>query len=41
MHTDNKKNLGLGDSPTGLHDTSITAEAKYSINFTESEKDLL
>ena len=34
-----KKFLVLGESPTqGLDDTSATAGAKYSINFTESRK---
>ena len=40
VHADNKKKkdiLFLGGSlAQGLHDTTITAEAKYSINFTES-----
>ena len=38
VHVDNKKKdiLILGDGPTqGLHDTTLTAEKKYSINFTE------
>ena len=31
--------LALGEGPTqGLDDTSLTAEAKYPINFTDSEK---
>ena len=37
MHVDNKNKyiLVLGESPTqGLDGTTITAEAKYSINFT-------
>ena len=44
MHIDNKKKdiLVLGEGPTqGLGDTTITAEAKYSINFTELEKRFL
>ena len=39
MHADNRKTdtLIIGESPTyGLDDTTITAEAKYSINFTRS-----
>ena len=39
VHFDNKENniLTLGDGPTqGLDDTTLTAEAKYSINFTQS-----
>ena len=39
VHVDNKENniLTLGDGPTqGLDDTTLTAEAKYSINFTQS-----
>ena len=41
MHVDDKKRdiLVLGKGPTqGLDNTAITAEAKYSINFTESGK---
>ena len=41
VHTDDKKKniLVLSEGPTqGLDDTSITAEAKYYINFTESRK---
>ena len=41
MHIDgrNKNILVLGEGPTeGLGDATITAEAKYLINFTESEK---
>ena len=37
VHVNNKKkdNLILGEVPTqGLDDTTLTAEAKYSINFT-------
>ena len=31
--------LALGEKPTqGLYDTTITAEAKYSINSTRSKK---
>ena len=38
VHVDNKKKdiLILGEGPThGLYDTTLTAEKKYSINFTE------
>ena len=41
MHVDNKKNhiLVLGEGPAQrLYNTAITAEAKNSINFTESKK---
>ena len=41
VHIDgrNKNILVLGEGPTqGLEDATITAEAKYPINFTESEK---
>ena len=41
MHVDNKgKHIFiLGEGPTqGLDDTTLTAEAKYSINFTQSGK---
>ena len=41
MHVDIKKKdtLVLGEGPTqGLDDTTITAEAKYPIDFTESRK---
>ena len=41
VYTDNKKKniLALSEGPTqGLDDTSIKAEAKYFINFTESGK---
>ena len=41
VHSDNKKKIILvsGEDPTQrLDDNSITAEAKYSINFTESGK---
>ena len=41
MHTDNKKKdiLVLGERPTqGLDDTMITTEAKYSINFSRSNR---
>ena len=37
VHTDNKNKdiLILGKGPTqGLGDTTLTAEAKYSVNFT-------
>ena len=39
LHVDNKTKdiLALSNGPTqGLDDTSITAEAKYPINFTQS-----
>ena len=41
VHGDNKEKniLALGEVPTQrLDDTTITKEAKYSINFTESRK---
>ena len=41
VHVDNKKHdiLILGESPTqGLDGTTLTAEKKYSINFTVSRK---
>ena len=41
MHVDNKTKdiLALSNGPTqGLDDASITAEAKYPINFTQSGK---
>ena len=41
MHIDNKGRdiLILGDGPTqGLDDTMLTAEAIYSINFTQSNR---
>ena len=44
MHTDNKKDfLDLGKIPTdGLDNTTITAQARYSVNIKKSrEKDLL
>ena len=40
-HIENKGKyiFSLGEGPTqGLHDTSLTAEAKYPINFTQSRK---
>ena len=43
VHVDNKKKyiLILGETPTqGLDDKTLTAEKKYSINFTESRKKL-
>ena len=43
VHADNKEKdiLALGEVPTqGLDDTTLTAEAKYPINFTESGKSL-
>ena len=37
--TDTRKKMSFGECPAqGLDDTSITAEAKFSINFTESGK---
>ena len=41
VHIDNKKNgiLILGKGPTqGLDDTTLTAEAQYSINFSKSNR---
>ena len=41
VHIDNKEKdiLILGEGPTqGLDDTTLTAESKYSINFTQSRK---
>ena len=41
VHVDNKKKdiLILGEDPTqGLDGTTLTAEKKYSINFTENHK---
>ena len=39
VHTDTRKKISFGECPAqGLDDTSITAEAKFSINFTESGK---
>ena len=41
VHIDNKNKdiLILGEWPTqGLHDTTLTAEAQYPINFTQSGK---
>ena len=39
VHFDNKNILILGEGPTqGLGDTTLTAEAKYPINFTKSER---
>ena len=41
VHVDNKKKdiLVLGEGPTqGLDDTTLTAEAKYCINSTQSGK---
>ena len=38
VHVDNKKKDILVADEGGLDDTTITAEAKYSINFTESGK---
>ena len=43
MHVDKKKKdiLILDEGPTqGLDDTALTAEKKYSINFTESKKNV-
>ena len=44
VHDDNKgkDNLILGEGPTqGLDNTTLTAEAKYPINFTQSNKRLV
>ena len=44
VHVDNKKKdiLVLGEGPTqGLDDTTLTTEAKYRINFTQSGKKIL
>ena len=44
VHVDNKGRdiLILGEGPTqGLNDTTLTAEAKYVINFTQSGKILI
>ena len=44
VHNDNKNKdiLSLGDGPTqGLDETTLIAEAKYPINFTQSEKRLV
>ena len=44
VHVDNngKDILILGESPTrGLDDTTLTAEVKYSANFTQSKKKLI
>ena len=40
VHADKRKDISiLGEGPTqGLDDTTLTAEAKYSINFTQSGK---
>ena len=41
LHIDNKNKdiLILGEGPTqGLHDTKLTAEDKYPINFTQPRK---
>ena len=41
LHIDNNNNdiLILGEGPTqGLNDTTLTAEAKYPINFTQPRK---
>ena len=35
VHIDNKKDILIPRKGPGLNDTTITAEAKYSINFTE------
>ena len=43
VHFDNKKKniLVLGERPTqGFVDTAVTAEAKYSIDFTQLRKNL-
>ena len=44
VHVDNKRKdiLILGEGAIqGLHDTTLTAEAKYPINFTQSERRFL
>ena len=42
VHIDNKKILILGEGPTQrLDDTTLTAEAKYPINFAHSGKRLV
>ena len=44
VHVDNKKKdiLVLGEGPTqGLDGTTLTAEKKYSINFTKGNKKIL
>ena len=40
LHIDNKnKNIIFGEEPTkGLDDTTLTADAKYPINFTQPRK---
>ena len=39
VHNKNKNILILGERPTqGLDDTTLTAEAKYPINFTQAGK---
>ena len=39
VHNKTKYIFILGEGPTqGLHDTTLTAEKKYSINFTKSKK---
>ena len=41
VHVDNKGKyiLILGEGPTwGVHDTTLTVEAKYSVNFSQSGK---
>ena len=41
VNNENKYILVLGQGPTqGLNDSKISAEAKYSINFTQSGKTL-
>ena len=43
VHADKRKDISiLGEGPTqGLDDTTLTAEAKYSINFTQSGKNFV
>ena len=43
MHIDNKGKdiLILGEGPLGLDNNTLTAEAKYSINFTQSNKNFV
>ena len=39
MHIKNKKYIYLDEGPTdNLDDTTLTAEEKYSVNFTEQQK---
>ena len=38
VHNKGKNILILGEGPQGLDDTTLTAEAKYSMNFTQSNR---